>query len=101
MSQHTPGPWALDDKTGSLTWGDVSFGAPVGAGGFVVASHSVVCIPRHQAERLTDEHRANGRVIVAAPAMLAALKGLVEVADKRSRVYAAAVEAIAQAEGRT
>jgi len=81
--EHTPGPWALDDKTGSLTWGDVSFGAPVGAGGFVVASYSVTTIPRHQqAERLTVEHRANARLIAAAPDLLDVLGSIDEACQQ-------------------
>ena len=80
-SNHTPGPWALDDKTGSITHGDVSFGAPIGAGGFIVASHSVPCIPKHQSERLTNEHRANARLIAAAPNLLAALTSIMHLYD--------------------
>jgi hypothetical protein len=72
-TKHTPGPWSLSDRTDSITWGDCSFSAPVGAGGFVIASHSVCTIPRHQRERLTDEHRANARLIAAAPELLKAL----------------------------
>lgn len=74
LAMHTAGPWALDDKTGTITWGDCSFGAAVGAGGFVVASHSVCKIPAHQSERLTAEHRANAHLIVASPQLLAALE---------------------------
>jgi hypothetical protein len=75
-AKHTPGHWALDDKTGSITWGNVDYGAALGAGGFVVASHSISRIPNHQSERLTEEHKANARLIAAAPDMLAALEDL-------------------------
>jgi hypothetical protein len=72
--QHTPGPWVLDDKTRAVTWGDVSFSAPFGAGGFVIASHSVSTLPTYQSDRLTPEHHANARLIEAAPELLDALE---------------------------
>lgn len=100
--QHTPGPWGLDDKTDSITWGDTAFGAPVGAGGFVVASHSVCKIPRHQAERLTDEHRANAHLIAAAPELLAAAEAMLAafggntpdwLTDEAAQMFAAIAKA--------
>ena len=84
MTKHTPGPWALDDKTGTISWGDCSFGAPAGAGGFVVASHSVCNIPRHQSERITDEHRANALLIAAAPELFRSARMWIEYLDSPS-----------------
>jgi hypothetical protein len=75
-TQHTPGPWALDGKTRAVTWGDVSFSAPVGAGGFVIASHTISTLPTYQSDRLTPEHHANARLIAAAPELLAALQAV-------------------------
>ena len=79
--QHTPGPWVLDDKTRAVTWGDVSFSAPFGAGGFVIASHSVSTLPTYQSDRLTPEHHANARLIEAAPELLEACETLATLLD--------------------
>jgi hypothetical protein len=101
-SQHTPGPWALDDKTRAVTWGDVSFSAPVGAGGFVIASHTISTIPTYQSDRLTPEHHANARLIAEAPSTLAALEHLLDAMEpprsrKASEAWDAAHAAVRRA----
>jgi hypothetical protein len=106
-TQHTPGPWALDDKTRAITWGDVSFSASFGAGGFVVASHTISTLPTYQSDRLTPEHHANARLIAAAPELLEVLGALMVTIDAQidaglrwdPETVAAARAAIAKATG--
>jgi hypothetical protein len=62
MSQHTPGPWRVNDKIAV-----VEQDKPLGL--FVADC------------RMTDEGRANARLIAAAPDLLAALKMLEEIDD--------------------
>jgi hypothetical protein len=63
LSQHTPGPWTVTD--------DWYIGHAHGGGTFAeVKSCARVPTQAH------DEHRANARLIAAAPEMLAALRAI-------------------------
>lgn len=82
-AQHTPGPWALTEKA-------------------VVASASTPIAHRVKwwsIGQLEIEENANARLIAAAPDLLAALQGVVRVADRATDEFDAARAAIAKATG--
>ena len=64
---HTKGPWIVYDDWYIKTTG--------GKG-----SHAVVCAPI-EPKMSDDEHRANARLIAAAPDMLGAIQGALRIAD--------------------
>lgn len=115
MTQHTPGPWTLDERYAPMT-------GIVGADGFSVADVEDICISptwqeanqgRHwgsadesHIERPEAEVEANARLIAAAPELLDTLRRLVDVLNddldpEQCAVWDAAVAAIAKAEGRS
>ena len=88
MSKHTPGPWEMRGLT-VFEPGKVAL--------------SIASITQHE-----PNARANARLIAAAPAMLAALRGLLEDAKSYGMADSAfsgslieAAIAIAEAEGRS
>lgn len=93
MSKHTPGPWFIGDanKPSEYTHG-------IQAGDFIVAD---LCDDAHTA----GTRRANARLIAAAPELLEALKGLLNVISETRGIPAheavqASLAAIAKAEGK-
>lgn len=81
VSEHTPGPWHFDGVCQIVE---------------VERPHMRVCfLPSDHAEYASS--KANGRLISAAPDMLAALKAVVAVADRRTDEFDAARAAIAKA----
>ena len=80
MTEHTTGPW---EWTGTE---DSDYGADK----LVAADGSVVLYPRgdmsnyrgHLEEFIEWDHKADARLIAAAPGLLAALEGLVEHAEE-------------------
>ena len=97
-TQHTPGPWVLQDNAG--------FGVYVyGAGG---AFGGGVQVAKVQASVRADVQTANAHLIAAAPDLLAALREMVRTcrptpiieAEGRDALTAARA-AIARAEGRS
>ncbi len=64
---HTPGPWYRSDATSMISDGS----------NFIVASHGVAHPPRHEIDATSEEHRANGYLIAAAPFLLEAIKQLI------------------------
>jgi hypothetical protein len=93
MSQHTPGPWAVDDDLPEIY--------------STVDQHSrgYLAVVRGKDSRNkplpADEVRANARLIAAAPELLRELKFAVSVLQDNhiARGVAAALAAIRQAEG--
>ena len=91
---HTPGPWAFV-KAGSFGWNirGTWHGEPNSQLAYVDAG---VCQTRGP---FTDENTANARLIAAAPDLLAALKAVVAVSNRKTDAYTRAYAAIAKAEG--
>ena len=81
MSKHTPGPWTFVHEGG------------IDGGYFIDAKEDVVVLPRG---RLNE---ADARLIAAAPDLLAALKAVMEAAEKWSPAIDQGRAAIAKAEG--
>lgn len=88
MSQHTPGPWSINDWPQANT--DIAIGA--------VGTPLIARIPlRHVS---INEQKANARLIAAAPELLEALKvAEVYVPASHKRQIALVHAAIAKAEG--
>lgn len=90
MSQHTPGPWSINDWPQANT--DIAIGA--------VGTPLIARIPlRHVS---INEQKANARLIAAAPDLLAALLMVLDdpnALDGRPRTAEFVREAIAKAEG--
>jgi hypothetical protein len=88
MSKHTPGPWIYK---GFVTDSDFSGWR--------------VYLPTRYRRVITvegtsaGEADANARLVAAAPELLAALKGVLRVADRKTDEFDAARAAIAKAEG--
>ena len=89
---HTPGPWQIE-------W-NVAQG---GEGHYITDSKDMAELSRIAAVLFHDdadgETRANARLLAAAPDLLAALIGVVKVADRATVEFDAARAAIAKAEG--
>lgn len=92
MSEYTKGPWILEEgKTRKLDHMNVVHSDnSVGAASSVVAK--VTC-----RSSWIEEHKANARLIAAAPDLLEALIGVVRVADRATVEFDAARAAIAKA----
>lgn len=87
-AKHTPGPWFVHDRWYIGT-------TPTGETHAEVKCCAAVPHTREQ------EHEANARLIAAAPDLLAALKGVLRVADRKTDEFDAARAAIIRAEGRS
>ena len=89
---HTPAPWLIE-------W-NVAQG---GEGHYITDSNDMGELSRIAAVLFHDdadgETRANARLLAAAPDLLAALIGVVKVADRATVEFDAARAAIAKAEG--
>lgn len=91
-AQASPGPWRTTDNN-------------IASIGIRAADGTAVCACRFQGpDGRTDHHsigtaKANARLIAAAPELLAALKAVVRIADRRTVEFDAARVAIARAEG--
>lgn len=88
QTKHTPGPWHIGDT-------NTNFSPKVyGADGYMTADCSRI-------QKRTDaEEQANARLIAAAPDLLAALKSVVAIADRKTVEFDNARAAIAAAEGK-
>jgi len=105
MRTHTPGPWVARNKRGKFVnhaWRVhdeakgicSSVAAPIAADGHVIAF--AVCSSKSYEIDLS-ELESNIRLIAAAPDLLAALIGVVRVADRATAEFDAARAAIAKA----
>jgi hypothetical protein len=99
---HTAGPWmrggfnewfpSSDGESCTITWMNIGkAGEPA----------PVAILVSTETDDATPELAANAHLITAAPDMLAALKGVVAVADRKTNEFDAARAAIAKAEGRS
>lgn len=88
---HTPGPWEYD--------GDYIFAAAIG--GYIADPNTDdMTSGRYVAKRDAQvQIEANARLIAAAPDLLAALQGVLRVADRATDEFDAARAAIARATG--
>jgi hypothetical protein len=113
-SQHTPGPWTVDDGESSLIgiFGEDSdpvayLAEPISHRGFRSFKPLPLDPDFEREHDLGDpviyhkgcEQAANARLIAAAPDLLAALKAVVRVADRKTVEFDAARAAIAKATG--
>lgn len=89
-TQHTAGPWTL-----TL---DPAFPAELAIDAIV--DGRTVHIALVHGVGTDEETQANASLILAAPELLAALKGVVRVADRKTDEFDAARAAIAAAEGK-
>lgn len=112
MSAHTPGPWEFRHSSGAGlgVWADVStvmgpkfsnlieiYGQnSIGAPKFQIFYECWVQFPKRDWEEMQE---ANGRLVSAAPELLAALQGVLRVADRQTDEFYAARAAIAKATG--
>jgi hypothetical protein len=88
MSAHTPGPWER------IGWDVRTKRTDSDHRGFVIATTEISPFP--------EERHADAQLIAAAPEMLAALKGLLELYGSAGTNQArAAFAAIAKAEGKS
>ena len=83
--KQTPAPWRWDSARVYSDHPDIS--------------DNIVCLAPGEAFESHKNWKANARLITAAPELLAALKGAVAVADRRTDEFDAARAAIAKAEG--
>lgn len=88
MSAHTPGPWTNHGRIYNTGFPHSSVGAKT-------------LIARVYSEAFGDieQEGANARLIAAAPDLLAALQGVLRVADRKTDEFDAARAAIAKATG--
>lgn len=91
MSGHTPGPWIFDNDW--RRWPTV-FGSDGIKVAIIEKDKTIDSFVYELPERF-----ANARLIAAAPDMLAALKDVVAVADRKTDEFDRARAAIAKAEG--
>lgn len=92
MAEHTPGPWYLAQMGyGSIVCAKAATLLPLRMG--VIHLDIVARTDWNRGE----EDEANARLIVAAPDLLAALKGVLRVADRKTDEFDAARAAIAKA----
>jgi hypothetical protein len=95
--KHTPGPWRHVDQSEMTPQEPFWIGAEHPVCGFV--SHAVVRSGCTESDELGDLE-ANARLIAAAPDLLAALQGVLRVADRATDEFDAARAAIARALGK-
>lgn len=90
MSKHTPGPWEKVDGTDGITRGIRGWHGP----------ESVNVINWNGISRATSvTGQANARLLLAAPDLLEALRGVLRIADRKTDEFDAARAAIAKATG--
>lgn len=89
---HTPGPWTMSRRQNNMIDIQHAMGDVKGA-----ITHSLCRVQAR--ESWLEEAAANARLISAAPDLLAALKGVLRVADRQTDEFDAARAAIAKAEG--
>lgn len=89
MSKHTLGPWSIEDETDITGFENDPDNGCVGR---VDVAHVYL-------RMVPGRHRANANLIAAAPDLLAALKEVVRISDRKHAAWDAAKAAIAQAEG--
>ncbi len=70
MTKHTPGPWKVDLETGEIEAQGAVLGTIYGADDYPCCEEDV-----------SEECRANARLIAAAPEMLDALKACLNMVD--------------------
>lgn len=83
----TPGPWAFERETVFAEGGALAH----------VLGYGRICC----AAKTNEEVRANAALITAAPALLEALKGVLAIADRKTKAFDTAWAAIDKAEGRS
>ena len=86
-TQHTPGPWSVD-AMGNVWSADTKV--------CEMSEHPVIMSGCYR-EKTDDEHRANARLIAAAPEMLEALKMSLKIGDGCSRGFLNEVQKQARA----
>ena len=111
MAEHTSGPWEIDSEDGQWwIYGGKDVRATVGVAKCDLIVNAVFGICKQQnviGRRMPAAERiANAHLIAAAPDMLTALRGLLDVVnvridDPRIKQFDAARAAVAKAEGRT
>lgn len=87
MLRHTPGPW-------HMSFTHLGKALDVGA-----ANGDNICLVYSKLEGGSWQFVSNAALICAAPELLAALKGVLRVADRKTDEFDAARAAIAKAEG--
>jgi hypothetical protein len=96
--RHTPGPWSADDLSDKVWATDEKGTFPVcdmrGWGHWTGKGHGALGLSVKDAALIQS---ANARLIAAAPELLAALKGVVAVANRRTVEFDAAHAAIVKA----
>lgn len=95
----TPGPWSVSDINADDLRHAARFGNVVVYADDDCETHPVADCSCNHTCRETDEQIANARLIAAAPDLLAALKGVLRIADRKTVEFDAARAAIAKAEG--
>ena len=80
-TKHTPGPWVIGKRDHDVVMVDT-------------ASGTAICDVYGE----SDDRPANARLIAAAPDLLAALKGVIAVADRNTVEFDAARAALAKAQ---
>lgn len=98
--KHTPGPWNINCNAIEASFYSESWNKQVPASTELVAH-----VYDNEEGPITGDWRANARLIVAAPDMLAALKRLDKFCSNNSYpkiqgIWQDAIDAIAKAEGR-
>ena len=74
MAEHTPGPWEFNQDFNEITHDDTLVALPATSGGLMFDNRAVT--PPEE-----DEWLANAALIAAAPALVAALSGLLAWAE--------------------
>lgn len=108
MSKHTAGPWMHEEHDSDYRGTGVIWSInPQWEPGMYTPRHQrVIAEVVHLQTRSPwrgsegEEFEANARLIAAAPELLGALKGVLAIADRKTKEFDAARAVIAKAEGR-
>jgi hypothetical protein len=81
VSGHTPGPWRVDSDSGNDAEAEV-----------IVAADRTICwtadtFSDEEGAVITDEDRANGRLIAAAPELLAVVRMAIDYANDTKEIF--------------
>jgi hypothetical protein len=101
MSGHTPGPWKIGGQSGNPGEGE-----EISADGRLIAWTAATYDEDEDEDVVTEEDRANAKLIAAAPDLLAALRYAVtvmqdyDIDEHLSGEFEVFTDAIAKAEGR-